>query len=173
MKRYRSTIAGEIKQSRPFRSAYHEAAIALLKTADMVRRYTAQVILSEDITPQQYNVLRILRGAGAEGLPTLEIGERMIEEVPGVTRLVDRLEKRKLLKRSPNPSDRRQVICRITADGKHLLERLDGPIGKVDNDMLSILDRDDLEHLLKILDEIRAHLAPGPASGITPRKGAH
>ena len=84
------------------------------------------------ITPQQYNVLRILRGAGAEGLPTLSIGERMIEQTPGVTRLVDRLERKGLVERTPCAKDRRRVFCRMTAKGLELLKELDDPVNRWD-----------------------------------------
>ena len=79
-----SRIQQEIKQTRPFRSTAQEAGIALLRTTDLVRRRMSAVLEAEDVTVQQYNVLRILRGAGPEGLPTLEIAERMIERTPGM-----------------------------------------------------------------------------------------
>src|SRR4029453_18362861 len=109
-----SRIQHEIKQSRPFRSKGQEAAIALMRTADLVRRTIAGIVGPYDLTPQQYNVLRILRGAGQAGLPTLEIPERMVEQAPGITRLLDRLEKKTWVERERSQEDRRQVICRIT-----------------------------------------------------------
>ena len=94
-----SRIKSEIKQKKPFRSRQQEAAIAILRTADVVRRRLARVIETRGITLQQYNVLRIVGGAGSEGIPTLEIAGRMIEQTPGITRLLDRLDpvKRQLL----------------------------------------------------------------------------
>ncbi|MFN8390945.1 MAG: MarR family transcriptional regulator [Bdellovibrionota bacterium] len=158
MKRPMSKLADEIKQTKPFDSPRQEASIALLRTADMLRRHASQLVEPEGITLQQYNVLRILRGAGPDGLPTLEIGNRMVEEVPGITRLVDKLERRKLLERERSISDRRSVICRITSSGKKLLERLDRPIKEIDNDMLSVLSNVEVERLLKLLDALRAEL---------------
>ena len=79
------SLRREIGQSRPFSSRRQEAALSLLKTADAVRRLIAGIVETEGVTPQQYNVLRILRGARPDGLPTLEIGRRMIEQAPGVT----------------------------------------------------------------------------------------
>src|SRR6266576_2721240 len=111
-----------------FRSREQEAALGLLRTADAVKRSLAQVIEPHGITAQQYNVLRILRGAGADGLPTLEIADRMIEQTPGITRLIDRLESKKLVWRERSSTDRRCVYCRITAAGIALLARLDGPV---------------------------------------------
>src|SRR5436309_3752966 len=111
-----------------FRSREQEATLGLLRTADAMKRSLAQVIEPHGITAQQYNVLRILRGAGPTGLPTLTIGERMIEQTPGVTRLVDRLEKKGLVERKPCPKDRRRVFCQITAKGLDLLSSLDEPV---------------------------------------------
>src|SRR5688500_3938837 len=93
-----SAVPREIQQRRPFRSRTQEGVIARMRTADVLLRALARVVEPHGITLQQYNVLRILRGAGAEGLPTLEVGVRMIEETPGVTRLLDRLEKKALVR---------------------------------------------------------------------------
>src|SRR3982751_1849888 len=103
-----------------FGSREQQAGIGLLRTADALKRSIAKLIEPDGITPQQYNVLRILRGAGRDGLPTLTIGERMIEQTPGVTRLVDRLERKGLVARVPCPKDRRRVFCRITPEGLDL-----------------------------------------------------
>src|SRR5436853_5453131 len=85
----RVSIRSEIKQRRPFPSPHQEAVVALMRTADRARRLVGDVVEPLGITPQQYNVLRILRGAGDAGLPTLEIAQRMIEQTPGITRLLD------------------------------------------------------------------------------------
>ena len=87
-----SALQREIRQRRPFQSAGHEAVLGLLRTADLVRRLGTALVEPYGITLQQFNVLRILRGAGGDGLPTLEVASRMIEQTPGVTRLLDRLE---------------------------------------------------------------------------------
>jgi DNA-binding MarR family transcriptional regulator len=86
----------------------------VLLPCDRLRRSLAEVVQPRGITLQQYNVLRILRGAGLGGLPTLEIGARMIEEAPGITRLLDRLERKALAERRRCPRDGRRVLCRIT-----------------------------------------------------------
>ena len=99
MPRATSRIQAEIKQKKPFRSRQQEAGLALLRTADVVRRRIARVIEPHGVTLQQYNVLRILGGAGKEGMPTLEIAGRMIERTPGITRLLDRLEAKRLVRR--------------------------------------------------------------------------
>src|SRR3954469_19439406 len=120
-----TSIQHELKQTRPFASKGEEAGVALMRTADLLRRHVAVVLAPFDITEQQYNVLRILRGAGEKGLPTLDIAERMIEETPGITRLIDRLESKKLVARKRCATDRRQVFCLITRPGLDLLARLD------------------------------------------------
>jgi DNA-binding MarR family transcriptional regulator len=140
-----------------------------------VTRRTADLLLPYGLTPQQYNVLRILRGAGAAGLPTLEIAERMIQRAPGITRLLDRLEAKRLVTRKRCPEDRRQVLCYIAPAGLALLARLDGPINE-DDGMLNILSPADLHKLIGFLDRIRA-AAASPVSSTTksrtPSTGHH
>ena len=127
-----SRLQNEIKQSRPFRTAGQEAFLGLLKTVDLLRRKASAQTEPEGITLQQYNVLRILRGAGPGGLPTLEIATRMIEQAPGITRLLDRLETKRLVSRERCPEDRRQVTCRITEKGLALLSRMDEAVNATD-----------------------------------------
>jgi DNA-binding MarR family transcriptional regulator len=139
-----------------FHSREQQAAIGLLRTADALKRSIAKLIEPYGITPQQYNVLRILRGAGPEGLPTLTIGERMIEQTPCVTRLVDRLERKELVARIPCSKDRRRVFCRITAKGLELLTELDEPVNRWDTQAVSVLAPSDLDSLLTLLDRVRS-----------------
>ncbi|HEY8013063.1 MAG TPA: MarR family transcriptional regulator, partial [Dongiaceae bacterium] len=106
-------------------------------------------------TFQQYNVLRILRGAGGEGLPTLAIGERMVEQAPGVTRLLDRLEAKGLATRSRGESDHRQVICRLTRRGHQLLRRLDPEMEGAAEAGVAMLGPEDEIRLLELLTAIR------------------
>jgi DNA-binding MarR family transcriptional regulator len=129
---------------------------ALLRTADLVRRVVGRVLEPYDITAQQYNVLRILRGSGEQGLPTLEIAERMIEHAPGVTRLMDRLEVKGLVRRERCPGDRRQVLCWLTAAGAELVERLDEPIDSADAEAVAMLGPEEQERLLRLLDAVRS-----------------
>src|SRR4051812_44358059 len=149
-------MAAHEKPPENFRSREHQATLGLLRTADAIKRGLAQVIEPHGITAQQYNVLRILRGAGAEGLPTLTIGERMIEQTPGVTRLVDRLERKGLVGRTPCAKDRRRVFCRITSKGLELLRELDEPVNQCDTRALSILPPAELDSLITLLDRVRA-----------------
>lgn len=130
--------------------------VALLRTADVVRRYIARVLEPYGITPQQYNVLRILRGAGSEGIPTLTIAERMIEEAPGITRLLDRLEAKGLVRRQRCPEDRRQVLCHATPQALDLLGRIDGAMDGADEAALGKLSQEDRAQLIRLLDTVRA-----------------
>jgi DNA-binding MarR family transcriptional regulator len=149
-------MAIDEKPPESFRSREQQATLGLLRTADAVKRSLAQVIEPHGITPQQYNVLRILRGAGADGLPTLTIGERMIEQTPGVTRLVDRLERKGLVVRVPCPKDRRRVFCKISPKGLDLLQELDDSINRWDVQAVAVLQPSDLDSLINLLDRVRA-----------------
>lgn len=151
----RSQILEELRQTRPLRSVQEEALLGLLKTADRLRRLAGGVVEPFGISNQQYNVLRILRGTGEEGLPTLEIADRLIEQAPGITRLLDRLEKKKLIRRRRCSEDRRQVLCWITPAGMELLARLDKPAEKFGRQALNMLSEKELRALVGILDRVR------------------
>jgi DNA-binding MarR family transcriptional regulator len=154
------SIREEIQQSKPFRSRSQEAYLALLRTADDMRRHVGAVLEPADVTLQQYNVLRILRGAGPNGLPTLTIGERMVERTPGVTRLIDRMEEKGWVVRVRCTEDRRRVWCRITDAGLELLAPLDAKVNAADDVLAQVLEQDQLAELIGYLDGIRAHLNP-------------
>lgn len=151
-----SAIQRELKQTRPFSSLTQEAFLGILRTADVLRRRLGQHLTPYDLTPQQYNVLRILRGAGADGLPTLEIAERMIEEAPGITRLLDRIEAKGLVVRERSRKDRRQVFCWIAEPGLEVLARLDPSVQELDAQGLGNLSEAELTHLIGLLDRVRS-----------------
>lgn len=150
------SILDDIKQTRPFRTRSQEAAVALMRTAHLLRRNAEAVVAAEEITLQQFNVLRILRGARAP-LPTMEISVRMIEPACGITRLIGALEQRGFVKREQWQGDRRQVLCQITAAGLRVLERLEDPMNRLDDSTTGTLPPDDVERLLEILGEIRVN----------------
>ena len=156
MPRAPSSLQTELRQSRPFASLQDEAGVGLLRTADVVRRRVAKVIEPAGITLQQYNVLRILRGAGPEGLPTLEIGARLIEQTPGTTRLVDCLERQGMVARERGVEDRRVVRCRITQEGLRLLDRLDQPLRELSRSVVGGLSQAQLRTLIHLLELVRA-----------------
>lgn len=155
-----SRLQRELKQTRPFGAPTQEAAVALMRTADLVRRTIAAVVEPLDLTVQQYHVLRILRDAGERGLPTLDIAERMIEQTPGITRLVDRLEAKHLVARERCTTDRRQVFCRITREGLALVAKLDEPIRNAEQDAVRELSDPQLSRLMTLLDRARTGMQP-------------
>ncbi len=148
----------EIKQDRPFRSPAEAALVGLLRTTGALRRRYTDVLAPYDLTPTQYNVLRILRGAG-EPLPTMEIRDRMVEEQPGVTRVVDALAGRGLVERNRSAEDRRRVLCSITKSGQDLLRQLDDPVRQFDETCLEMLSRAEQKKLVELLGTIRSGLS--------------
>ena len=148
----------EIKQNRPFQSPGQEAKLAILKTADTIRRDMLRVVAPHGLSMEQYNVLRILRGAGCDGLPTLEVAARMIEQTPAITRLIDKLEAKGLVERVRSETDRRQVYCRISRAGLKMLSELDPPVSAA-NDRIGSLSKADLRVLVSSLEKIRESLA--------------
>jgi DNA-binding MarR family transcriptional regulator len=151
-----SVLQREIRQTKPFRSKRQEAALGLLRTADLIRRIVGDALEPYGVTMQQYNVLRILRGAGDQPMPTLEIAERMIEQTPGVTRLLDRIEAKGWVLRKRCTEDRRQVLCSITAAGLDLLRRIDAPMSSLDDAVLGALSDKQVDDLIRLLDEARS-----------------
>ena len=132
--------------------------MGLLRTAALLKRRGARLVVAHGLSLEQYNVLRILRGANPESLPTLEIVGRMVEPSPAITRLLDKLESNGFVYRARSPEDRRQVLCSITPKGLDLLAELDGPIDRDHADSIK-LGRDDLDALIRLLDKVRAALA--------------
>lgn len=151
-----SSAQQEIHQNRPFRSKGHELVIALLLTGEAIKRRGTLLFDPHGVTGQQYNVLRILRGAGDAGMATLDIPDRMIERAPGITRLLDRLEKKGWVRRQRCASDRRQVLCYITAEGLKLLGRLDRPVATLDDAMVRGLTVAEQARLVELVDKVRA-----------------
>ena len=152
------TLSAEIAQARPFSSLQREAAATLLRTGDVLRHAVECALRPWAVSPEQYNVLRILRGADAEGLPTLEIAERMLARSPNITRLIDKMTTSGLAERRPMPGDRRVVRVLATARGRKLLEDLDGAIDEMLS-KLAPLPSARLKTLVKLLDEVRGRLA--------------
>src|SRR5499427_2043291 len=149
-------LRAEIAQRRPFHSLKAEVAVSILRTAALIERHFAQVVVRTGVTVQQYNVLRILRGAGEEGLPTLVIRDRMIHAAPGITRLLDKLEKAGLARRERASPDRRQVFCYITPKGLEVLAQLDEEMRRADDVAVGTLDDAQQRQLIKLLEGVRA-----------------
>jgi MarR family transcriptional regulator, organic hydroperoxide resistance regulator len=151
-----SALSEELKQTRPFHSAAHEAVISVLRTAALLQRQITLVVEQGGVTLQQYNVLRILRGAGTAGLPTLAIRDRMIEEAAGITRLLDKLESAGYVVRERSTPDRRQVLCQITPAGLTLLAGLDQPVDAVNDIAVAALSAKEQTALVELLGAVRA-----------------
>jgi DNA-binding MarR family transcriptional regulator len=146
----------ELKQNAPFRSREQEAYLSLLRTADALQTSAESKLNEFGLTGTQYNALRILRGAGRDGLPCSEIGERMITHDPDVTRLLNRLENRGLVKRARAKADRRVIYGMITTAGLKLLREMDGPVEKHGREILKHVGQEKLQQLIELLELLRS-----------------
>ncbi|MEJ7811358.1 MAG: MarR family transcriptional regulator [Gemmatimonadaceae bacterium] len=150
-----SRLQQEIKQTRPFGSLEQEALLSVERTAAVLGHSLAEALKPYGITPTQYNVLRILRGAGKAGLCRHEVRDRLVSLVPDVTRLLDRLEDLRLVVRARDAEDRRLVTTRITAEGLRLLARLDAPMTEIHRQQLGHMDSRSLRSLIDLLATAR------------------
>jgi DNA-binding MarR family transcriptional regulator len=148
-------LFAELRQTKPFTSVEQEAYLNIIKTADVLQQTAAQVMRGSQITETQYNVLRILRGAGFEGLKCNEIAERMVTRDPDITRLLDRLEKQGWIERNRSKIDRRVVTSTISESGLAVLGELDEPLRLKLEAMLGRLGPERLRLLIELLEEAR------------------
>lgn len=132
-----------------------ETVVELIRTAGAVRRVLAEAIDAFGVTGQQYNVLRILRGVYPEPLPTMDLAERMMEKTPGMTGLLDRLEKKGLVRRERSPDDRRVWYCTITPEGMALLEEMNEPVALANERAVQKLKADERAALAGLLRRVR------------------
>jgi DNA-binding MarR family transcriptional regulator len=146
----------EIKQRRPFRSAEAEAFLNLVRTAGALTRGLEEFLKPYSLTATQYNVLRILRGAGRAGVTCSEISRRMVNADPDVTRLLDRMEKRGLIRRARGRPDRRVVTATISPAGLRLAKELDRPLDDLHERQFINLSKPGLANLIDQLELIRA-----------------
>jgi DNA-binding MarR family transcriptional regulator len=151
-------LQAELKQKLPFTSLEQEASLSLMRTADALQTEIERWLKEFGLTGTQYNALRILRGAGLDGLPCREIGERMITHDPDITRLLNRLETRGLVERSRDKKDRRVIYGKITPAGLKLLREMDGPIEKQGREMLRHVGQDKLKQLIELLELVRSRI---------------
>ena len=148
-------LAVEIQQTKPFALLEEEAALNIIRTAEVLGQATAAFLRDYDLSPTQYNVLRILRGAGADGATCSQAAERMIAADPDITRLLDRLEARNLIVRERRLPDRRVVVSRITEEGLDLLKTIEKPLRGFLGRTLGRLGSGRLAQLSEILESIR------------------
>jgi MarR family transcriptional regulator, organic hydroperoxide resistance regulator len=146
----------ELKQKIPFTSREQEAYLSLLRTADALQTQVEARLKDFGLTGTQYNALRILRGAGPDGLPCREIGDRMITHDPDITRLLNRLEDRGLVERTRDRYDRRVIFGKLTSAGVKLLREMDDPINKYGREMLGHVGQAKLNQLIQLLELVRS-----------------
>ena len=152
------SIRDEIRQSKPFPNLGSEALVALQRTVSNLQWRLAEFLKPYGISPTQYNALRILRGAGEEGRTCGEIGERMLNRDPDITRLLDRLVKSGLARRGRDKNDRRVITAKITDAGLALLKELDGPLEELNQKITGHLSRQKLQEFLRTLDSLRERI---------------
>ena len=149
-------LRDELKQTRPWACLQEEVSLNIARTSAVLDHEMAQMLKPYGITSTQYNVLRILRGAGEGGLCRNEVGERLIRSVPDVTRLLDRMEQQGLIDRRRVGDDRRFVTTYITTQGLQLLGQLDDLVLAFHRDRLAHLDSDQLKALIELLESVRS-----------------
>ena len=162
-----STLERELHQTKPFRNLETEAVLSIVRTAGLLGQQIADALRPHGLTTTQYNVLRILRGMGEEGLCRYEVGERLLTPVPDVTRLLDRLEEAGFVGRSRDPEDRRQSRARISPRGLALLERLDDTLDELHRRQVGHLGEPRLRQLIELLATARANRVE-PAAACSP-----
>ncbi|HWA15788.1 MAG TPA: MarR family transcriptional regulator [Gemmatimonadales bacterium] len=149
------SLRDEIKQTKPFSSPAEEATLNIVRTAEVIRTMGAERLKPYGITITQYNVLRILRGAGAAGLPCGQIADRMVTQDSDITRLLDRLSSMGLIERGRSETDRRVVTTVLSADGRKLLTKLDPVVKQLNHDLLGQLDERTIAAMIRGLEQIR------------------
>jgi DNA-binding MarR family transcriptional regulator len=150
-----SALRDELRMTKPFAVVEEEASLNILRTSELLQQKTGALIRAYDLTASQYNVLRILRGSSPGGLPCGQIAERMITHDPDITRLLDRLEGRKLIRRERGEQDRRVVVAYITPQGMRLLQDVDPDITAHHRRQFSTLNRTELRELIRLLELVR------------------
>ena len=148
-------LLDEIRQTKPFARPSDEALLSILRTATVLEHGSNEILRPHGITLTQYNVLRILRGAGARGLCGREIAERLISRVPDVSRLLDRMEEMGLLGKERDPEDRRHVTARITAKGRRVLVKATPELAAFGRTRVERLSARTIEALVEGLATIR------------------
>ncbi|MFO1066515.1 MAG: MarR family transcriptional regulator [Pirellulales bacterium] len=149
-----SRLQSEIKKKKPFESLEQEAMLNILRTNDLFGNRFGKLFREYGLTSSQYNILRILRGEGAP-LPSLEIAARMIQIVPAITGLIDRLEEAAMVKRRRCESDRRVVYVEITPKAVSVLAKMDEPLMELHREMLGHLSKAELKELVRLLEKAR------------------
>lgn len=153
-----ANLQAEIKQTKPFPSPTAEALLSVLRTAAVLEHHLSEVVKPYGITHTQYNVLRILRGAGSTGLCGREVAERLVSKVPDISRLLDRMEEMQLIDRERDPADRRHVTARISPKGLRVLKQATPELAVVEQTRLVGLEPERVKLLIETLAQIRERL---------------
>jgi len=151
----RKTLRDELKMTRPFKSVEEEAILSIARTAALLEHAGSEALKPFDLTITQYNVLRILRGAGQQGMCRNAVGERLVTKVPDVTRLLDRMEASGLISRQRGTEDRRFVTTYITEKGMKLLEKIDRELPAMHDRQVGHMSQKRLRELVDLLEEVR------------------
>ena len=149
-----SKLATSIKQSKPFLSLEEELALVLFRLANDLGYEMAELLKAENLSASQYNILRILRGAGETGHACSAVAEGLVVKAPDMTRLLDRMEKQGLITRQREAHDRRVVTTRITEAGLKLLAKLEAPLATLQKQQFKQLSKTKKEQLLTLLEEL-------------------
>ena len=152
-----ASLRSEIEQKRPFNSAEEEAFLNLVRSSDCLQRAFQRKTRGWGVTPTQYNVLRILRGAEPEGLTCAAIGRRMITADPDITRLLNRLKALKLVRQRRDRHDRRVVWTQISEAGMQLLDSMDPVVLRAPREMLGHMSPEELDTMSHLLELARAN----------------
>jgi DNA-binding MarR family transcriptional regulator len=152
-----ANLQAEIKQTKPFASPTAEALLSVLRTAAVLEHHLSEVLKPYGVTHTQYNVLRILRGAGTTGLCGREVAERLVSKVPDISRLLDRMEEIHLIDRERDPADRRHVTARISSKGLRVLEQTAPELSVVEHRFAG-LEPERVKLLIESLAQIRERL---------------
>ncbi|QDU10041.1 MarR family winged helix-turn-helix transcriptional regulator [Gimesia aquarii] len=153
-----TNLRQELGKKQPFDSLEQEAVLNILRTSDIFHNQFGRLFREFGLTPSQYNVLRILRGEG-KPMPSLEIADRMVQVVPAITGLIDRLQAQKLVNRKRCTADRRVVFIEITSKALELLKELDEPDRNLHRKLIGHLSSDELAELSRLLEKARTSLS--------------
>ena len=153
-----ASLRQQLKKKGPFDSLEQEAMLSILRTSDLLENRLARLLRQYDLTPSQYNAMRIMRGEG-EPMPCLEVADRMIQVAPAITRVVDQLVGRGLVEKQQSSEDRRVFLIELTASGTRLLKKLDEPIQSLHQSLLGHVSKSDLKTLNGILETAREEIS--------------
>ena len=149
------SLQDELKKRGPFDSVEQEAMLALMRTTDLLENRLARLFREYGLTLTQYNVLRILRGEG-KPMPCLEVAERMIQVAPAITRVVDQLQRLKLITKTQSDTDRRVFEIELTPAATKLLKRMDQPVLELLASLLNSVKKSDLRSMIRTLEVVRS-----------------